>query len=229
VPAEQSVQPATAVDHKTAEVVLALFDHLEDQINRTDTKAQVVLAADAILLGWFSTRNPTPVQALLAGHASAAARASALLIVLVSVGLFPSLASGLVVIWPRSGASARSTLVYFGGIARRQRAELRGGLPAAVAGGGDTEYPGGGAHHRTHRPAEVQLGERWRRWSWGPRSRYCAWRCPSTLSRISVSALPVRHLWARHVAYAAGRRGGYAASAQPTVSVRAVMLTDQTG
>jgi hypothetical protein len=112
-------QPAIAVDDKTAQGALALLDHIEDQINRTDTKAQVVLAADAILLGWFSTQNPTAVQALLAGHVSAAGRASAPLIVLVFVGLFLSLASGLVVMWPQAGASARATLVYFGGIVRR--------------------------------------------------------------------------------------------------------------
>jgi hypothetical protein len=124
VAAEERVQPETAVDEKTADVALALFDHLEDQINRTDTKAQVVLAADAILLGWYSTQNLTGVQALLAEHATAAGRASALLIVLVFVGLFLSLASGLVVIWPRTGTSARSTLVYFGGIARRTESDF---------------------------------------------------------------------------------------------------------
>jgi hypothetical protein len=43
------------VDEMIAAVALALFDHSEDQINRTDTKAQVVLAADALLLGWVST------------------------------------------------------------------------------------------------------------------------------------------------------------------------------
>jgi hypothetical protein len=124
VAGEERTQPATAVDDKTTEVAPALFDHLEDQITRTDTKAQVVLAADAILLSWYSMQNPTAVQALLAGHVSAAARASALLIVLVFVGLFLSLASGLVVIWLRAGASARSTLVNFGGIARRSEPDF---------------------------------------------------------------------------------------------------------
>jgi hypothetical protein len=46
--APKVVQPATEVDDTVAEVALALFDHLEDQINRTDTKAQVVLAAEAL-------------------------------------------------------------------------------------------------------------------------------------------------------------------------------------
>ncbi len=76
----------------------AVFDHLEDQIARTDSKAQVVLAADAILLSWFSTQNLTGVQALLGEHASAAARVTALLTAFVVVGLFLSLATGLVVI-----------------------------------------------------------------------------------------------------------------------------------
>jgi len=112
------------VDDKTAEVARALFDHLEDQMNRTDTNAQVGLAADAILLGWFSTQNPTAVQALFAEHAPAAGHASALLIVLVFVGSFLSLASVLVVICLRSGASARSTLVYFGAVERRSEADF---------------------------------------------------------------------------------------------------------
>jgi hypothetical protein len=89
--AEERIQSATAVDGKTAEVAVALFDHLEDPINRTDTKAQDILAADAILLGWFSRQNPTAVQAVFARPASAVARAAALLIVLVFVGLFLSL------------------------------------------------------------------------------------------------------------------------------------------
>ncbi len=75
-----------------------MFDHLEDQITRTDSKAQVVLAADAILLSWFSTQNLTGVQALLGEHASTAARVTAVLTAFVVVGLFLSLTSGLVVI-----------------------------------------------------------------------------------------------------------------------------------
>jgi hypothetical protein len=124
VAAEQKAQPATDIDGTTADVALALFDHLEDQINRTDIKAQVVLAADALLLGWFSTQNATAVQALLGEHASTAARVAALLAVCVFVGLFLSLASGLVVIWPRDGASSQATLVYFGGIARRTESDF---------------------------------------------------------------------------------------------------------
>jgi hypothetical protein len=34
------------------------FDRIENQINRTDTKAQLVLAVDALPLGWFSTQHP---------------------------------------------------------------------------------------------------------------------------------------------------------------------------
>ncbi len=59
------------------------------------------------------------MQALLGEHASAAARVTALLTAFVFVGLFLSLATGLVVIWPRAGASAHATLVYCGGSARR--------------------------------------------------------------------------------------------------------------
>jgi hypothetical protein len=111
VAVEENVRPATDVDDKTADLALALFDPLDHQINRTDAKAQLVLAADAILLDLFSMQNPTTVQAFLVGHA-AVVRAPALLIVLVFVGLFLTLTSGLVVIWPRSGASGHSTLVY---------------------------------------------------------------------------------------------------------------------
>jgi hypothetical protein len=153
------MQPAATVDDKTVEVTLALFDHIEDQINRTDTKAQVVLAVDALLPGWFSTQNPTAVQAPLGEHASTAARMAALLVGLVFVGLFLSLASVLVVIWPRAGASSPATLVCFGGIARPQRARLRRRLPGSVARRGDTGHPGQGAHHGAHRPAEVPLGQ----------------------------------------------------------------------
>jgi hypothetical protein len=119
VAANETARLATDVDEKTAEVALALFDHLDDQINRTDTKAQVVLATDALLLGWFSTQHLIAMQALLGGHAAAAARIAALLTAFVFVGLFLSLASGLMVIWPRAGAATGTTLVYFVGISRR--------------------------------------------------------------------------------------------------------------
>ena len=120
----ESAQPAAEVDDKTADVAVALFEHVEDQINRTDTKAQVVLAADAILLGWLGTQNPTAMSALLAGHASVGGRVTTLLIALVFVGLILSLACGLAVIWPRAGRSAGSSLVYFGAIAGRSEPEF---------------------------------------------------------------------------------------------------------
>jgi hypothetical protein len=65
VAAAEDAQLATAVGETIAAVALALCDHMEDQINRTDTRAQAVLAAAALKLGWFSTQNPTAVQALL--------------------------------------------------------------------------------------------------------------------------------------------------------------------
>ncbi len=120
----ERTQQATDVDDKTADVALSLFEHIEDQINRTDTKAQVVLAADAILLGWFGTQNPTAMQTMLDGHVSAGGRAASWLIALVFVGLFLSLACGLVVIWPRAGRSEGSSLVYFGAIAGRSEPEF---------------------------------------------------------------------------------------------------------
>jgi hypothetical protein len=124
VATEQRAQAPTEVDDKTAEVALSLFEHIEDQINRTDTKAQVVLAADAILLGWLGTQNPTAMQTLMDGHVSIGGRAAAGLISLVFVGLFLSLACGLVVIWPRAGSSSNSSLVYFGSIAGRSEREF---------------------------------------------------------------------------------------------------------
>jgi hypothetical protein len=123
VATEEIAQTATVVDDKTAEVALALFDHIEDQINRTDNKAQVILAAGAVLLGWFGTQSPTVVQALVSGHAAVGA-VSVLLIALVFLGFLLSIACGLVVIWPRKGRSEGSALVYFGGIAHRTEPEF---------------------------------------------------------------------------------------------------------
>jgi hypothetical protein len=124
VAAEPHTQQMTDVDDKTADVALSLFEHIEDQINRTDTKAQIILAADAILLGWFGTQNSTAMQTLLVSQASADGRAASWLIALVFVGLFLSLACGLVVIWPRAGTSEGSSLVYFGAIAGRSEPEF---------------------------------------------------------------------------------------------------------
>jgi hypothetical protein len=121
---EESRQQAAEVDDKTTDVALSVFEHVEDQINRTDTKAQVVLAADALLLGWLGTQNPTAMRALLDGHGSTLVRVTALPLALVFAGLFLSLMCGLLVIWPRTGGSGSSSLVYFGGIARRSEGEF---------------------------------------------------------------------------------------------------------
>lgn len=115
---EVAGMPGEGGDRQT-ELALALFTHLEEQINRTDTKAQVVLAVDALLLGWFSTQNPTVVRGVLAQPAFGADWLGALLTLLVFFGLFLSLACGLVVIWPRVGKTTGSTAVYFGDIARQ--------------------------------------------------------------------------------------------------------------
>jgi hypothetical protein len=124
VAVEESKQQAAEVDDRTAEVALALFEHVEDQINRTDNKAQVVLAADAILLGWFSTLGPNLAQPLFAADATPTARATSLPAALIFLALFLSLASGLVVIWPRMATPRSGSLVYFGGIARRGEREF---------------------------------------------------------------------------------------------------------
>ena len=121
---EESKQQAAEVDDRTAEVALSLFEHVEDQINRTDTKAQVVLAADAILLGWFSTLGPNLAGRLLAADAPPAARATSAMVVLVFLAVFLSLAFGLLVIWPRNATPRGSSLVYFGSIARRGEREF---------------------------------------------------------------------------------------------------------
>ena len=121
---EEKSPAMTDVDDTTVEVALSLFEHIEDQINRTDTKAQVVLAADAIMLGWLSTQTPNIVQAVFATHVSAGGRLASVLVALVFVSLFLSLAFGLVVIWPRAGTSAGSALVYFGAIAHQREAEF---------------------------------------------------------------------------------------------------------
>ena len=123
VSAEQA-SAATAADEITPEVAWSLFQHVEDQINRSDTKAQVVLAADAILLGWFSTQNASLLQAIFNGQAAVAERIASLLVALVFVGLFLSVTCGLVVIWPRATTPEDETLVYFRSIARQRRSEF---------------------------------------------------------------------------------------------------------
>jgi hypothetical protein len=100
------------------------LEHVEDQIDRSDTKAQVILAADAILLGWFGTLNSNVLPALLAGNSAPSTRATSLLVASVFTALFLSVVSGLVVIWPRSGSSRGTSLVYFGSIARRGESEF---------------------------------------------------------------------------------------------------------
>jgi hypothetical protein len=124
----EGTQQAAGVDDKTVDLAVSLFAHVEDQINRTDIKAQVILAADAILLGWFGTQQPTSIRAILTGHTAASGLMSAVLTALVFVGLILSLTCGLLVIWPRVGVSPDSSLVYFGSIARRDESDYVAGF-----------------------------------------------------------------------------------------------------
>lgn len=121
--ATQTERTSSEGDERLTELALVLFTHLEDQLNRTDTKAQVVLAVDALLLGWFSTQHLTVLRGVFAQPTFGAGWTSAVLTLLVFFGLFLSLACGLVVIWPRVGNSRGSALVYFGGIARQSEGD----------------------------------------------------------------------------------------------------------
>lgn len=120
----ESRQQLVEVDERTAEVALALLERVEDQIDRSDTKAQVILAADAILLGWFGTLNVNALPVLIAGNAAPAARATSVLVGLIVGALFLSVVSGLAVILPRFGSSRGTSLVYFGSIARQGESEF---------------------------------------------------------------------------------------------------------
>jgi hypothetical protein len=60
-------QKSTSLNHEeeVTKAAILLFEHIEEQINRADTKAQLTLAADALLAGTLAFLGKGTASSLL--------------------------------------------------------------------------------------------------------------------------------------------------------------------
>ncbi len=121
------VPPVEAHDSpNTAQLAVQLFEHMQGLINFADTKAQLTLAADALLAATITTMSQQVMVNLLNSNALPLARIAGLLGVLMFVALLLSIYFSLVVARPVlhvSGAKNHS-LFYFGHIVQYSEKEF---------------------------------------------------------------------------------------------------------
>jgi Family of unknown function (DUF5706) len=101
-----------------------LFDHIEGQINLADTKAQLMLAADALLALAFAPLLKSATTRLLANSPSVLDFCVASFTIVMFLALVGSFYCALLVVRPYFRSSQRTTLMYFGHIARSSEEEF---------------------------------------------------------------------------------------------------------
>lgn len=105
-------------EEEVTKAAFLLFEHIEGQINLADTKAQLTLAADALLAGTFAVLGKGAVSNLLSNTSPILDRLADLSTVLMFLALVCSFYYALRVINPHLQGSKRFTLMYFGQIAQ---------------------------------------------------------------------------------------------------------------
>ena len=105
-------------EEEVTKATTLLFGHIEEQINRADTKAQLTMVADALLAGTLATLGKGTARSLLIMTSTALNRLTDLFIILMFLALACSFFWALRVINPHLRGSKRFTLMYFGKIAQ---------------------------------------------------------------------------------------------------------------
>jgi hypothetical protein len=122
---ERAAASATS-EHTISELATLLFDDIEGQISRADTKAELTITADGILAAAVTSLSPVSPTALVAtltnGAAPLTSRVAAGGTILLFIALLVSILCALLVVRPRLRHPGRPSLVYFGQIARLSEA-----------------------------------------------------------------------------------------------------------
>lgn len=105
-------------EEEVTKAALLLFGHIEDQISRADIKAQLLLAADALLAGTFASLGKGTASSVLSPTLPLLPRVTALCTILMFLALACSFYWALHVITPHLQGSKALTLMYFGQIAQ---------------------------------------------------------------------------------------------------------------
>ena len=115
---ETEVSATADIENEKIKIARQLFDHIEDQINLADTKAQLTLAAGAILAALLFPLGKGTILGLFDNTRPPIERATAGLTVLTFVALLLSILFALAAARPILRLpQQRSTLLYFGHIA----------------------------------------------------------------------------------------------------------------
>lgn len=105
-------------EEEISKAATLLFEHIEAQINRADTKAQLTLAADALLAGILASLGKGAASSLLSNASPVLDRLADLFTVLMFLALVCSFYWALRVVNPHLRGSKRFTLMYFSQIAQ---------------------------------------------------------------------------------------------------------------
>jgi hypothetical protein len=108
----------SAQEEEVTKASILLFEHIEEQIGRADTKAQLTLAADALLAGTLAALGKGAARSLLSNTSLVLDRFADLFTILMFLALVCSFYWAFRVINPHLRGSKRFTLMYFGRIAR---------------------------------------------------------------------------------------------------------------
>ena len=105
-------------EEEITKAAMLLFEHIEEQIGRADTKAQLTLAADALLAGTLAFLGKGAASSLLSNTSPVFDRLADLFTVLMFLALVCSVYWALRVVNPHLRGSKHFTLMYFGQIAQ---------------------------------------------------------------------------------------------------------------
>lgn len=111
-------------EEEVTKATTLLFEHIEEQISRADTKAQLTMAADALLTGAFATLGKGVARNLFSATSPALGRLIDVFSILMFLALACSFLWALRVVNPHLRGSKRFTLMYFGKIAQLDEDEF---------------------------------------------------------------------------------------------------------
>lgn len=122
---------SNAGEGNTIELATMLFEHIEDQIDRADTKARLTLAADTLLAAAVTVSGKGTLSQLLCPTAPAGDRLAGSVTVLLFTSLIASIYFALSAVTPILRLQKqRQSLFYFGDIAQMSEREFINGFAA---------------------------------------------------------------------------------------------------
>lgn len=106
---------SVATTNETQDLAEMLFEHIEAQVNRADTKAGLILAADTLFATTLATMSKGVALALFAPASSPIERLNALVTILMFVAVFISAIYALVIARPVLRLPKRERKLFFFG------------------------------------------------------------------------------------------------------------------